>query len=84
MERRFAVRILCAAHAGAAGFNELQRACGGIPPTTLAQRLEELERAGLLERRVVDDRPPRVEYLLTERGRALRSLVRAVRRLASS
>ena len=82
LERRFAVTILYAAHSGATRFNELQHACGGIPPTTLAQRLVELERAGLLERRVVDDRPPRVEYVLTERGQALRSLVQAVRRFA--
>ena len=82
LERRFAVTILCAAHSGAARFNDFQRSCGGIPPTTLAQRLVELEEAGLLERRVVDDRPPRVEYVLTERGQALRSLVQAVRRFA--
>ena len=40
----------------------------GIPPRTLAQRLVELEAAGVLERRVVDARPPRVEYTLTPYG----------------
>ena len=44
----------------------------------LAQRLSELEEAGILERRVIDARPPRVEYRLTDAGRRLRALVRAL------
>jgi DNA-binding HxlR family transcriptional regulator len=55
----------------------------GIPPRTLAQRLSELEDAGVLERRVVDARPPRVEYRLTDAGRKLRVLVEAMRVYAS-
>jgi DNA-binding HxlR family transcriptional regulator len=38
----------------------------------------ELEEAGLLERRVVDARPPRVEYLLTENGLRLRDVLNAL------
>ncbi len=45
-------------------------------------RLRELEQAGVLERRLLDGRPPRIEYLLTPRGRALRVLVTALRALA--
>jgi DNA-binding HxlR family transcriptional regulator len=51
---------------------------GEIPPRTLAQRLLELEGAGLLERRVIDARPPRVEYVLTDEGRRLRSVLDAL------
>jgi DNA-binding HxlR family transcriptional regulator len=38
----------------------------------------------VLEREVVDSRPPRVEYRLTERGRQLRSLVNALARFAET
>jgi DNA-binding HxlR family transcriptional regulator len=51
---------------------------GSIPPGTLAQRLVELEEAGVLERRVIDARPPRVEYRLTDEGRRLKHVVDAV------
>jgi DNA-binding HxlR family transcriptional regulator len=78
LERRWTVSILWASAEGASRFNELRQAVGEIPPTTLAQRLVDLEDAGLLERRVVDARPPRVEYLLTGRGRLLRDALDAV------
>ena len=63
---------------GAVRFNEFRQAVGAIPPRTLAQRLVELEEAGMLERRVVDARPPRVEYRLTDEGRRLKLVVDAV------
>ena len=65
LERRWTVSILWASYEGAVRFNEFKQAVGEIPPGTLAQRLVELEQAGVLERRVVDARPPRVEYPLT-------------------
>ena len=70
--------ILWASYEGASRFNELRQAVGEIPPTTLAQRLVELESAGLLEREVLDARPPRVEYRLTERGLHLKRVVDAL------
>ncbi|HEV3407471.1 MAG TPA: helix-turn-helix domain-containing protein [Gaiellaceae bacterium] len=82
LERRWTVTILWAAHEGAVRFNEFRYACGRIPPRTLAERLADLEEAGVLERVVIDSRPPRVEYRLTERGRALRALVDALARWA--
>jgi DNA-binding HxlR family transcriptional regulator len=82
LERRWTVSILYAAHSGAVRFNEFAQSVGRIPPTTLAARLAELEAAGILERRVVDTRPPRVDYVLTERGQALKVLLEAVARFA--
>jgi DNA-binding HxlR family transcriptional regulator len=82
LERRWTVSILWASHEGAVRFNEFQQALGTVPPATLTTRLAELERAGILVRRVVDSRPPYVEYLLTERGWELRDLVEALRRFA--
>ena len=78
LERRWTVSILWASSEGASRFNEIKGAVGDIPPRTLAQRLVDLERAGVLERHVVDARPPRVEYRLTEAGLRLRSVLDAL------
>ena len=77
--RRWALAIVwAAAESGAVRFNEFKQTLEGIPPRTLAQRLAELEEAGIVERRVVPDtRPPRVEYLLTPVGERVRTLVAA-------
>jgi DNA-binding HxlR family transcriptional regulator len=84
--RRWMLAILwAAAEEGAVRFNEFKQALEGIPPRTLAQRLAELEEAGVLERRVLpDSRPPLVEYRLTSAGRKLRVLVDAMRAYAAS
>jgi DNA-binding HxlR family transcriptional regulator len=84
LERRWTVSILYVSHEGAVRFNEFQQALGSIPPATLAQRLADLEKAGILERAVINARPPHVEYRLTPRGRQLRALVNAVSRFAET
>ncbi len=80
LERRATVSILFAAHEGAVRFNEFLQVIGRVPPATLASRLTDLERAGVLERAVLDTRPPRVEYRLTVRGRRLDACGRDTRR----
>jgi DNA-binding HxlR family transcriptional regulator len=82
LERRWTVSILYASHEGAVRFNEFAQALGTVPPATLAQRLADLEQAGVFERVVIDSRPPRAEYRLTPRGRQLRALVEALTRFA--
>ena len=82
LERRWTVSILWASYEGASRFNEFKQSVGEIPPRTLAQRLVELEEAGVLERRVLDARPPRVEYHLTPDGRRLQAVVDALVRWA--
>jgi len=78
--RRWMLAIVwAAAEEGAVRFNEFKSTLEGIPPRTLAQRLAELENAGVLERRVHDARPPRVEYRLTPQGRKLGRIVEAMR-----
>jgi DNA-binding HxlR family transcriptional regulator len=84
LERRWTVSILYVSHEGAVRFNEFLQALGSIPPATLAQRLADLEEAGVFERAVIDARPPRVEYRLTQRGRQVRSLMNAVARFAEA
>ena len=82
--RRWMLAILwAAAEEGAVRFNEFKQALEGIPPRTLAQRLVELENAGVLDRRVLEGRPPLVEYRLTPAGRRLGALVDAMRAYAA-
>ena len=52
-------------------FNEMQRYLGRIADKTLSQNLKELERDGLIHRKMYPEMPPRVEYTLTERGASL-------------
>ena len=78
LERRWTVSILWATSEGASRFNELKQAVGEIPPRTLAQRLVDLEQAGLIERNVIDARPPRVEYVLTADGLRIRAVLDAL------
>jgi DNA-binding HxlR family transcriptional regulator len=78
LERRYAVSILYASHQGCTRFTEFRHALGAIPPGTLAQRLVELEEAGVLKREVTDARPPRVEYVLTPSGLKLKALLNAL------
>ena len=52
-------------------FNEMQRYLGRVADKTLSQNLKELERDGLIRRRMYPEVPPRVEYSLTERGASL-------------
>ena len=84
LERRYAVSILYASYHGCTRFTEFRHALGQIPPGTLAQRLVELERAGVLRREVRDARPPSVEYVLTSDGHRLRAVVDALARWARS
>jgi DNA-binding HxlR family transcriptional regulator len=73
--RRYALAIVYASRSGARRFNEFRQVLGPVPPTTLSLRLDELAEAGVLTRQVVDARPPRTEYTLTERGRRLSELL---------
>ena len=82
LERRWLLSILFAALEGAHRFNEFRQAVVGIPPRTLAGRLRELERQGLVERRVIPSRPPAVEYRLTPAGERVAPLVEELRRFA--
>jgi DNA-binding HxlR family transcriptional regulator len=80
LERRWTLSILYASIEGAARFNEFRTAVGRVPPATLTARLTELVDAGLLERRVLDTRPPAVEYRLTTRGKRFEPLLRELAR----
>ncbi len=73
----WSILILRDACRGLTRFDEFQKDLG-IAPNMLARRLNGLVEAGLLERRRYSARPPRDEYLLTERGRDFRPVLWAL------
>ena len=60
-------------------FQDFQRSFDGISPNTLSARLKTLEDAGVVERRFYEQHPPRAEYVLTNKGEALRPTLRTLR-----
>lgn len=64
---------------GRSRFCELERSLAGISPRTLSLRLRALEEEGVLERQTFPEVPPRVEYVLTAKGRALVPLIESMR-----
>src|SRR6202023_2500626 len=70
----WSILILRDALHGTTRFDEFQKSLG-IAPNMLTRRLNALVEAGLLERRRYSERPPRDEYLLTERGRDFRPVL---------
>jgi DNA-binding HxlR family transcriptional regulator len=64
---------------GRCRFCELERSLEGISPRTLSLRLRALEQQGVLERKTFPEVPPRVEYSLTEKGRALVPIIEDMR-----
>ena len=69
--------ILRDAMKGLTRFDEFQKSLG-IAPNILTRRLAGLVAAGMLERRSYSLRPPRDEYVLTERGRDFRPVLWAI------
>jgi DNA-binding HxlR family transcriptional regulator len=59
-------------------FQDFSASLPGVAPTVLSQRLKVLETHGIVSRRLYSQHPPRAEYTLTDRGRELRPVVRAL------
>ena len=64
---------------GCSRFCELERSLAGISPRTLSLRLRALEDEGIVARHTFPEVPPRVEYALTEKGRALLPIIEDMR-----
>jgi len=56
-------------------FNQFLDAVEGINPKTLSVRLREMEKDGLIERKVYHETPVKIEYFLTEKGKALKPIL---------
>jgi DNA-binding HxlR family transcriptional regulator len=63
---------------GPCKFQDFERSLPGISPNTLSARLKRLEESGIVERRFYEQHPPRAEYLLTEKGRQLGPVLKAL------
>lgn len=70
----WSILILRDAFLGTTRFDEFQKNLG-IAPNMLTRRLNGLVESGLLERRRYNQRPPRDEYILTERGQDFRPVL---------
>ncbi len=62
-------------HLNQTKFNQFLDSVEGINPKTLSVRLREMERDGLIDRKVYPETPIRVEYFLTEKGKALKPIL---------
>jgi DNA-binding HxlR family transcriptional regulator len=69
---------------GRSRFCELERSLNGISPRTLSLRLRALEEEGIVERQTYAEVPPRVEYSLTAKGRALIPIIDGMRHYGES
>lgn len=63
---------------GSRRFQDLQDALDGIAPNTLSARLKMLENSGIVEREFYADHPPRAAYVLTEKGKGMKTIINAM------
>ena len=63
---------------GPSGFNALKQAVNGISSNVLSNSLEDLEENELVNREIVNEKPFRVEYSLTDRGEDLAPIIEAM------
>jgi DNA-binding HxlR family transcriptional regulator len=59
-------------------FQDLERGLPGLAPNTLSARLKTLEAQGVIATRLYESHPPRYQYLLTDKGEALRPVLKAL------
>jgi|SRR5215471_1369892 len=76
--KRWATTILMEVLSGTDHFNLLKQAVPRISPRTLSSRLDELEKVGLIARKVTHQSPSRVMYTLTAKGEDIRPLLRVI------
>lgn len=76
--RRWTGVILRSLLGGPARFHEIRESIPDISDRMLSERLRELEAEGIVTRTVIPETPVRVEYALTEKGRALETAIVAL------
>ncbi len=60
-------------------FQDFQQSLAKIAPNTLSARLKTLEAQGVIARRLYSEHPPRLEYHLTEKGKSLGPILKALK-----
>ena len=74
--KKFTVHIIRnMAMMGQTRFNQFLNSIEDSNPKTLSARLKEMEKSGLITRKVYDEVPIRVEYNLTKKGKDLQGLL---------
>jgi DNA-binding HxlR family transcriptional regulator len=63
---------------GARKFQDFERSLPGVSPNTLSARLKTLMDRGIIDRRFYEEHPPRAEYSLTDKGRTLGPILKAL------
>lgn len=81
--KRWTGLILRSLMEGPRRFSEIRAYVDGLSDRLLSERLQELEAAGIVERRVHAQRPIAVDYSLTPKGVALRPVVEAIQTWAN-
>lgn len=64
-------------------FSQIHKAIKGITQKMLSKQLRELERDGIINRKIYPEIPPRVEYSLTEEGENLRIVLESMQKWGS-
>ncbi len=64
-------------------FSQIHKAIKGITQKMLSKQLRELERDGIINRKIYPEIPPRVEYSLTEEGEKLRIVLESMQKWGS-
>ena len=77
--KRWTGAILSVLMDGPLRFSEIGQLVPDLSDRLLLERLKELEAQGIVERRVIDETPVRVEYALTDKGRGLEPAVAALK-----
>jgi len=80
--RRWTGAILRALLGGPARYHEILAVIPDLSDRMLSERLRELESEGIVLRSVIPETPVRVEYSLTDKGRALEQAIVAIARWA--
>ena len=63
---------------GTKRFGELKKSIGSVSQKVLTAQLRDMEKSGLVNRKVYAEVPPRVEYSLTELGQSLKPILDAM------
>jgi DNA-binding HxlR family transcriptional regulator len=82
--KRWTGAILLVLLDGPLRFSEIRQLVPDLSDRLLSERLKELEAEDIVERKVLDGSPVRVEYCLTSKGKALEPAVRALKSWANA
>ena len=77
--KRWTILIIREIFRGNTQFNRFMENIEGITPKVLTERLRELERLGIVRRRIISEYPVRVEYSLTDMGRGFEPILLSAR-----